>query len=146
MMHQKIVHTLLAAAFATLAMTGVAQAIAPSQSDTSAAETDTSVAQTNADQDRLSASKGDSSGTQSATGTTTDTNAGQPNAAPAAKHPPTSIMDRATPTLSAPNKQSGRKHPPTSVMDSVTPQEKSPGTDESPSGSQTPSKTPSSAQ
>ena len=129
-MMQKIVHPLVAAAFGTLAITGVAQTITPSQNDTSAA-------QTNADQDRLPASKVDSSGTQGSSGTTT--NAGQPNAAPAAKHPPTSTMDRATPTLSAPNKQSGRKHPPTSVMDSVTPQEKSPATDEPKSGSQTPS-------
>src|SRR6266446_6126358 len=127
MMRQKIVHTLLAAAFGTLAMTAAAQAIAPSQSDTSAAHTNT-------DQNRLPASKEDSSGTQSSSGTSTD--GGQPKTAPPAKHPPTSIMDRATPTLTTPNKQSGRKHPPTSVMDSVTPQEKSPGTDESQSGSQ----------
>lgn len=129
-MMQKIVHTLVVAAFGTLAMTGVAQTITPSQNDTSAA-------QTNTDQDRLPASKPDSSGTRSSSGTTTT--AGQPNAAPAAKHPPTSTMDRATPTLSAPDKQSSRKHPPTSVMDSVTPQEKSPAMDESQSGSQTPS-------
>jgi len=129
-MMQKIVHTLVAAAFGTLAMTGVAQTITPSQNDTSAA-------QTKPDQDRMPASKADSTGTQGPSGTTT--NAGQPNAAPAVKHAPTSTMDRATPTLNAPNKQSGRKHPPTSVMDSVTPQEKSPGTDESQSGSQTPS-------
>jgi hypothetical protein len=131
MMRQKIVHTLLAAAFGTLAMTGAAQAIGPSQTDTPAA-------QTNADQERVPASKVDSSGTQNPSGTTS-TEAGPPNAAPPAKHAPTSIMDRATPTQNAPDQQSGRKHPPTSVMDSVTPQEKSPGAGESQSGSQTPS-------
>ena len=129
MMHPKLVHTLLAAAFGTLAMTGVAQTNAPSQNNTSAA-------QTNTDQDRLPATKVESSGTPSSSGTTA--NAGQPNA-PAAKHPPTSTMDRATPTLSAPNKRVGGKHPPTSAMDSATPQEKSPATDEPKSGSQTPS-------
>jgi hypothetical protein len=129
MMRQKIVRTLLAAALGTLAMTGAAQAIGPSPSDTPAA-------QTNADQDRLPASKVDSSATQNSGGMSTD--AGQVNATPPAKHPPTSIMDRATPTQNAPNQQSDRKHPPTSVMDSVTPQEKSPGAGESQSGSQTP--------
>jgi hypothetical protein len=126
MMRQKLVHTLLAAAFGTLTMTAAAQAIAPSQSDTPAA-------QTNTDQNRLPTSKEDSSDMQSSS------KEGQPNAAPPTKHPPTSIMDRATPTLKAPNKQSGRKHPPTSVMDSVTPQEKSPSTDESQDRSQAPS-------
>jgi hypothetical protein len=128
MKRQKIVHTLVAAAFGTLAMAGAAQAITPSQSDTSAAQTTT-------DQDRLPASKEDSSGAQKSNGVSTDT--GKSNALPPAKHAPTSVMDRATPTQKAPNEQSGRKHPPTSVMDSVTPQEKSPGT-ESQSGSQAP--------
>ena len=126
---QNIDNTLLAAAFGTLAVTSIAQTITPSQNDASAA-------QTNAEQDRLPASKGESSGTQGSSGTTT--NAGKSNAAPVAKHPPTSNMDRATPTLSAPNKRVGGKLPATDAMDSATPQEKSPGTDEPQSGSRTP--------
>jgi hypothetical protein len=141
-MTHKIIHTLVAAALGTLAMTGVAQTIAPSQNDTSAV--------TKTDQDRLPASKADSSGPQSSSSTATSTgpqsssstatSIDQRDAAPATKHPPTSIMDRATPTMTAPKKQSGRKHPPTSIMDSVTPQEKSPAAGDSPSGSQTPNK------
>ena len=127
MIRQTIVHTLLAAAFGTLATTAAAQTVAPSRSDAPAA-------QSNNGEDRLPASKEGSSATQSSSGTSGET--GQPTATPPAKHPPTSVMDRVTPTLKAPDEQSGRKHPPTSVMDSATPQEKSPGTDESQAGSQ----------
>jgi len=122
MMRQTIVHTLLAAAFGTLATTAAAQAIAPSQSDSPAAQADTG-------QRRLPAAKEGSSGTQSSSGKRGE--AGEPNATPSTKHPPTSLMDGATPTLKGPNEQSCRKHPPTSAMDSATPQEKSPGTNES---------------
>jgi len=163
MMRHTIVHTLIAAAFGTWAATAAAQGIAPSQGDVPAAQTNTGQARLPAakegsspnrppasredssqdrlpaskdssPQDRLPASKGESSDTQSSSDTSGE--AGQPNATPPAKHPPTSVMDRATPTLNAPDEQSGRKHPPTSVMDSVTPQEKSPGANGSQDGSQ----------
>ena len=46
------------------------------------------------------------------------------------KHPPTAIMDRATPTdKSTSEKGASTKHPPTSAMDRAAPEQKSPESD-----------------
>src|SRR6266487_1683020 len=54
---------------------------------------------------------------------------GQASQADQKKHPPTAVMDRATPAQKSPSEIGpSAKHPPTGVMDSATPDEKSPGT------------------
>src|SRR5439155_1775579 len=96
------------------------------------------------EQDRLPASKEGASttSTQAITGASPGTNSesesqtispAQGNGAEASKsnpekHPPTSVMDSATPTQNAPDEPSSAKHPPTGIMDTATPKEKSPGT------------------
>jgi hypothetical protein len=128
MMRQRNLYTILAAALAALAMTAAGQTTAPVTSDTRDA------AQSGTEQDRLPASKGGTSTNRQSGTSANQSQAVTPEKSKDAqsdksktKHPPTAVMDRATPTQNAPNEQSARKHPPTSVMDSVTPEEKSPG-------------------
>ena len=58
----------------------------------------------------------------------------QSDQAKASKHPPTAVMDRATPEeKSTAEGEDAGKHPPARVMERVVPEQKSPGTNESPS-------------
>ena len=124
MMSQRMLYLLMAGAFGALTMTATADTVAPAHDNSKG-----SVSQSNADEDQLPATKDEKSiGTDDSSGTKN-----------AKKHPPTAVMDRATPTQKAPSGQTTEKHPPTNRMDQVTPEEKSPGanTTESQGGSET---------
>ena len=113
MMSQRMLYLLMAGAFGALAMTATADTVAPAHDNSKG-----SVSQSNADEDQLPATKDEKSiGTDDSSGTKN-----------AKKHPPTAVMDRATPSEKTPDEQSARKHPPTSVMNRETPEQKSPGT------------------
>jgi hypothetical protein len=110
MMRQTMLHILLAGTFGALAAAGSAQAIAPSQGNVS---------------DNATQTAGDAMQSQSDKPATDRTDGTQSRNIPQ-KHPPTSVMDRATPNEKAPKQQSARKHPPTNRMDRETPEQASP--------------------
>ena len=116
-----------------------AQKSAAIQSDNAADQT----AQSQAEQPRLPAEKeGASSSTGQSAGATSPDSANttskkiegpsQADKSPAdqnkaKKHPPTAVMDRATPAEKSTSEAvTPSRHPPTSVMDRVTPDQKSP--------------------
>jgi hypothetical protein len=129
MMRQTMLHILLAGTFGALAAAGSVQAIAPSQGKTSDNAT-----QTDTEHGRSSANENGSTNAQNA-GDVTQSQSDQPatdkmdgtrSRNVPQKHPPTSVMDRATPNEKAPEQQSARKHPPTNRMDRETPEQASP--------------------
>ena len=146
MMRQRMLHILLAGTFGALAAAGSVQAIAPAQGNVSdnATQTDTQQGPSSAANESGSAkaqnagdamqSQSDEGATNKMEGSQTDKMDGTQSKNVPKKHPPTSVMDRATPDEKTPDEQSAPKHPPTNAMDRETPEQKSPGATASESG------------
>ena len=141
MTRQGILQILLAGTFGALAATGSVQAIAatqdnapskPNQADTEQGRSPAANENRSGDAQNpgnAMQSQGDQGATDKTEGSQTDKSKGTQNSKNnPQKHPPTSVMDRATPSEKTPDEQSARKHPPTSVMNRETPEQKSPGT------------------
>ena len=128
MMRQKLLHILLAGTFGALAAAGSVQAIAPSEGKASdnATQADTEHGQSSAAKQDTAHNAGDTMQSPSDQAATDKTDGTQTRNVPQ-KHPPTSVMDRATPNEKAPQQQSGNKHPPTNRVDRDTPEQASPG-------------------